>query len=285
MTTPLAGAAVRAAGARRAVACALAAVLLSGCAQSVDPIERMGRKAAQKVRHHPRTGTGTAAGAPAPGAHRRWGLAAPLAPAPPAHRVLPPRAPGAVPPVVDHVPTREKVVFLTYDDTYRDTYDHGAGDDARFVDMVRDLRLPISMFLTHPVGAPGHDHFGRLRALGAGIENRTLTHPFLPGLGYVEQHAEICGQQDHLKARFGTAPRLLRPPHGTYDADTLRAAGACGIDAIVLGRASTQNDALRPGDIILTGFRKETSPTETTARTLRRIQEQGFTVGRLEDYL
>ncbi|MZD09245.1 polysaccharide deacetylase family protein, partial [Streptomyces sp. SID5785] len=43
--------------------CALAAALLAGCAQSVDPIERMGRKAAQKVRSHrpaeaaaPRTG-------------------------------------------------------------------------------------------------------------------------------------------------------------------------------------------------------------------------------------
>ncbi|MBV1938152.1 polysaccharide deacetylase, partial [Streptomyces sp. BV286] len=51
----------------------LAGVLcLSGCAQSVDPIERLGKKAAQKVRTH----------APAADAYRRWGLAAPLAPAP-----------------------------------------------------------------------------------------------------------------------------------------------------------------------------------------------------------
>ncbi|MGY0024466.1 polysaccharide deacetylase family protein [Streptomyces sp. cg35] len=291
MTTPWAGAAVRAAGVRRAIACALAAALLTGCAQSVDPIERMGRKAAQKVRHHPRPAAG-AAGPAAPGAHRRWGLPAPLAPAPgpPAQRVLPPRAPGKVPPVIDRVPTKDKVVFLTFDD--------GAEKDSRFVDMVRDLRLPISMFLTHSVAGPGYDHFGQLRALGAGVENHTLTHPFLPGLGYVEQHAEICGQQDRLKGRFGTAPRLLRPPYGNYDADTLRAAGACGIDAIVLWRASMQindlryadGDRLRPGDIILTHFRgpsdlKGTTLTEMTTRMLRRIQEQGFTVGRLEDYV
>ncbi|MEV1020956.1 polysaccharide deacetylase family protein [Streptomyces sp. NPDC050264] len=262
------------------VACALAAVLLSGCAQSVDPIERMGRKAAQKVRHHPRT---AAAGVPAPEAHRRWGLRTPLAPAPRAHRVLPPRAPGAVPPVIDRVPTRDKVVFLTIDDG---SIGDGAEQGPRFTDMIRDLRLPVSVFLTHSGTDPGHDRLGRLRALGAGVGNHTLTHPFLPGLGYVEQHAEICGEQDRLKARFGTAPRLLRPPYGNYDADTLRAAGACGIDAIVLWRAARRSDDLRPGDILhAPSAPKGESLTGTTARTLRRIQEQGFTVGRLEDYL
>lgn len=274
MTVPWAGAVAGRTGARL-IGCVLAAALLTGCAQSVDPIERMGRKAAQKVRHHPRP-AGGAAGPAAPDAHRRWGLSAPLAPAPkpPAHRVLPPRAPGKVPPVIDRVPTRDKVVFLTFDD--------GAEKDPRFVDMVRELRLPISMFLTHSVAGPGHGHLGRLRALGAGVENHTLTHPFLPGLGYVEQHAEICGQQDRLKARFGTAPRLLRPPFGTYDADTLRAAGACGIDAIVRGRAG--GDRLRPGDIILPPSRGPSDLKHTT-HLLRRVQEQGFTVARLEDYV
>ncbi|WP_018528411.1 polysaccharide deacetylase family protein [Streptomyces sp. HmicA12] len=275
---------------RRAIACALAAALLTGCAQSVDPIERMGRKAAQKVRHHPSPPPAPAAGAPAADAHRRWGLTAPLAPAPRAHRVLAPRARGKVPPVIDRVPTRDKVVFLTYDD--------GAEKDPRFVSMVRDLRLPISMFLTDSVAGPGYDHFGQLRRLGAGVQNHTLTHPFLPGLGYVEQHAEICGQQTRIASRFGSAPRLLRPPYGNYDADTLRAAGDCGIDAIVLWRASMQindlryaeGDRLSPGDIILTHFRgpsdlKGTSLTQMTTRMLRRIQEQGFTVGRLEDYV
>ncbi|MER5950837.1 polysaccharide deacetylase family protein [Streptomyces sp. NPDC001904] len=271
------------------MACALAATLLTGCAQSVDPIERMGRKAAQKVR---RSDPPAAAGAPAPDvdAHRRWGLTAPLAPAPRPHRALAARAPGRVPPVIDHVPTRDKVVFLTFDD--------GAEKDPRFVDMVRELRLPISMFLADSAAATGYDHFGRLRRLGAQVENHTLTHPFLPGRGYVDQHAEICGQQTRLKSRFGSAPRLFRPPYGDYDADTLRAAADCGIDAIVLWRASMQindlryadGDRLRPGDIILAHFRgpadlKGTTLTEMTSRMLRRVQEQGFTVARLEDYV
>lgn len=46
------------------------ALLLTGCAQSVDPIERLGKKAAEGVRPH----------ATAPGRdYRHWGLTRPLA--------------------------------------------------------------------------------------------------------------------------------------------------------------------------------------------------------------
>ncbi|MFG2657938.1 polysaccharide deacetylase family protein [Streptomyces sp. NPDC048425] len=325
-------------GPRRLLAAALAAgvlvpALLTGCAQSVDPIERLSRKAAEKVRHsHDAAPTATPAVGPgggawgalgagkagegagsvhvaplhaparhgetsragrAPDAYRRWGLSAPLAPAPrpPArHAAGAGTGPHALPPVVDHVRTKDRVVFLTFDD--------GVDRDPRFADMVRDLRLPVSVFLTDGVAGPGHDHFGRLRATGVSVQNQTLNHHFLPSLPYAEQHSEICGQQDRLKNRFGTRPRLLRPPFGEYDQNTLRAAATCGVDAVVLWRASVASGdlrdvdggRLRPGDIVRAQFRDGGDPhgttlTGTTARLLRRIQAQGFTVGRLEDYL
>ncbi|MFJ4619169.1 polysaccharide deacetylase family protein [Streptomyces sp. NPDC088812] len=256
---------------------------LTGCAQSVDPIERLGKKAAERVRPH-----GPDAGPP----HRRWGLTAPLAPAP----TRPSRPSGplsgspggtALPPVVDHVPTRDRVVFLTYDD--------GAERDPRFVDMVRDLRLPVTMFLTDSVVGPGYGHFARLRAVGAGLQNHTLDHAALRGLPYTGQRAEICGQQEKLHARFGVRPRLFRPPYGTYDTTTLRAAADCGITAVVLWRAAMGpadltytrgTHRLRPGDIIAVDPDESLGPTlrERTTRLLRRIQEQGLTVARLEDY-
>lgn len=254
---------------------------LLGCAQSVDPIERLGKKAAQRVRTH----------APVVRqAYRHWGLRAPLAPAPspPARRAVSSgRAPG-LPPVLDHVRTRDPVVFLTYDD--------GAERDPRFVDMVRELRLPVSMFLTDSVVGPGYGHFARLRAVGADIQNHTLDHPALRGLPYAGQRAEICGQQDKLRARFGIRPRLFRPPYGTYDTTTLRAAADCGVAAVVLWRAAmTADDVtyahgdrhLRRGDIILVGPDESTGPTlrERTARLLRRVQSRGLTVARLEDYV
>lgn len=183
------------------VAGALTAALLTGCtgcAQSVDPIERLGKKAAQEVRRSKPNG-------PTPAAYRHWGLPAPLAPAPrpPARHALRGAGPGLAP-VVDRVPTRDKVVFLTYDD--------GAERDPRFVDMVRELRLPVSMFLTDSVVGPGYGHFAQLRTVGASVQNHTLHHASLRGLPYAGQRAEICGQQDKLKARFGVRPRLFRPP-------------------------------------------------------------------------
>ncbi|WP_443046577.1 polysaccharide deacetylase family protein [Streptomyces sp. DSM 40750] len=241
-------------------------------------------------------GPGTDAPAASPHPHpppyRRWGLSEPLDPAPSTPDRPPrPRAAGpGLPPVVDRVPTRDKVVFLTYDD--------GVEKDPRFVDMVRELRLPVSMFLTDSVVGPGYGHFARLRAVGATVQNHTLDHTALRGLPYAGQRAEICGQQHKLKQRFGIRPTLFRPPYGVYDTTTLRAAADCGISAVVLWRASMRitdlrhavGDHLRPGDIVVAPSRgpaqlNGTTLTRMTTRLLRRIQEQGLTVGRLEDYL
>ncbi|MEW2291889.1 polysaccharide deacetylase family protein [Streptomyces sp. NPDC006743] len=275
---------------RRTAAALLAAVLLllAGCASSVDPIERLGRKAAQRVRP-----TGPAA---PPQPYRRWGLTAPL-PAPPQPPARPlSRATAAAgrafapPPVLDHVDTPDRVVFLTYDD--------GAERDPRFVDMVRELRLPVSMFLTDSVIGPEYGHFARLLSVGAALENHTLEHPALRGLPYAGQRAEICGQRDKLHARFGVRPRLFRPPYGVYDDTTLRAAADCQVSAVVLWRASMTETrlrftrgrpALRPGDILLVTSDDDDldGPTlrERTTRLLRDIEAEGLTVGRLQDYL
>lgn len=282
----------------------LAAVLLSGCAQSVDPIERLGEKAAEGVRGGPGEDGGSGARGEASGqpAYRRWGLTAPLAPAPSR-----PRGPGAAGTpgasgtpgagdgvggdpvrVLDHVPTRDRVVFLTYDD--------GAERDPRFIDMVRELRLPVSMFLTDSVVGPGYGHFARLRAVGADLQNHTLHHAALRGLPYAGQRAEICGQQEKLQSRFGQRPRYFRPPYGTYDRTTLRAAASCGIGTVLLWRASMTPTGLTfakgsrhllPGDVIAMDSDESGGPSlkERTVRVLREAQGRGLTVGRLGDYL
>ncbi|QJS10447.1 polysaccharide deacetylase family protein [Streptomyces argyrophyllae] len=267
--------------ARGPAAVLAAALLLTGCAQSVDPIERLGKKAAEGVRPH----------TTAPDhRYRAWGLTRPLA-RPPAHPARPlaerPGA-GAPLPVVDRVPTRDPVVFLTYDD--------GAEQDPRFVDMVRELRLPVTLFLTDSVAAPGYPHFARLRALGAGIGNHTVDHRAPAGLPYAGQRAEICGRQDRLRAALGVRPRLLRPPYGSYDRTTLRAAADCGISALVLWRAALTPGGLtytrgahhlRPGDIVLVGPDESKGPAlwERTARVLTEAQRRGLTAGSLEDYV
>ncbi|WP_346283488.1 polysaccharide deacetylase family protein [Streptomyces sp. T21Q-yed] len=269
----------------------LASVVLAGCAQPSGSVEPGGGPGGRVVQ-----GARSAKG-PTPSAqpYRRWGLTAPLPapPSPPAQRQVSPGGDrpsgGDLLPVVDRILTRDQVVFLTYDD--------GAEKDPRFVDMVRELRLPVSMFLTDSVVGPGYGHFARLRSVGASMQNHTLDHAALRGLPYAGQRAEICGQQNKLRARFGIRPRLFRPPYGTYDTTTLRAAADCGVTAVVLWRAAMEGDGeltyakgprrLRAGDIVSVPSGEPTglSLRERTTRLLRGIQGRGLTVGRLEDYV
>ncbi|MET9603822.1 polysaccharide deacetylase family protein [Streptomyces sp. NPDC006512] len=277
------------------------ALSLTGCGNSVDPIERLGRKATQDGATPTASPSASATppahagGAASDEAYRKWGLTAPVqyAPKPDRKPQLPKAAPGKAA-VVDRIPVapQDKVVFLTFDD--------GAEKDPEFLRMAADLKLPISMFLTDNVAAADYGHFEKLRDNGSGstINNHTLTHPNLRTLPFAAQKKEICGQQDRLEKRFGQRPPLFRPPFGNYNDDTLRAASECGITSVVLWRASMQiNDfqyaegsALKPGDILLAHFRgpselKGATETQMTTRMLRSIQEQGYSIGRLEDYL
>ncbi|MEU1184307.1 polysaccharide deacetylase family protein [Streptomyces sp. NPDC005820] len=240
----------------------------------------------------PSRGQGADARAGVEAAYRKWGikpLAAP--PAPPAVKPVKLRADGGRVPVISEIPTREKIVFLTFDD--------GTEKDPQFVTMMRELRIPFTMFLTDAAIRADYGYFKKLQALGNGVQNHTLTHPDLRTLGASAQKQEICGQQSRLKDEYGTTPRLLRPPYGNWNEDTRAAAASCGLEAIVLWRESMQiknmqyqspSRKLQPGDIILAHFRgpaelKGTTITEMTANLLRHIQEQGFTVAALEDYL
>ncbi|MFJ8309098.1 MULTISPECIES: polysaccharide deacetylase family protein [unclassified Streptomyces] len=223
-------------------------------------------------------------------AYRKWGLkpfAAP--PAPPAEKPVKAK-PGEVP-VVSDIPTQDKIVFVTFDD--------GAEKDPKFVEMMKDLKVPFTMFLTDDIIRSDYGYFKPLQELGNSIENHTLSHPNLRTLGEAAQKNEICTQQKKLEKEYGKAPRLFRPPYGNWNENTRTAAKACDLQAIVLWRESMQitnmqyqrgDKKLHPGDIILAHFRgpkelKGASMTEMTANMLRHIQEQGFTVARLEDYL
>ncbi|MCM1970299.1 MULTISPECIES: polysaccharide deacetylase family protein [Streptomyces] len=235
----------------RPLAALLTAVLLTGCGASADGSDRPGEPSARA-----------------------------LAAQPYRHRL---------PPVVDRVPTGDRVVFLTVDD--------GAEQDPRFIDLVRELRLPVALFLTDSVVGPGYAHFARLREVGASLQNHTLDHTTLRGLPYAAQRAEICGQQHKLRSRFGVRPRLFRPPHGRYDSTTLRAAANCGIAAVVRWRAVMNTDGtltytkgphrLAPGDIVSLPSDDPTGLplVERTRRLLKEIREQNLRPANLESYL
>ncbi|MFD5620240.1 polysaccharide deacetylase family protein [Streptomyces yangpuensis] len=282
------------------------ALSLTGCGESVEPIERLGRRTTQEPSQTPSASAsapgsspgsspGPAQGGASDEAYKKWGLTAPVqyAPKPAQKPQIPKAAPGKVP-VIDRIPlpAGEKIVFLTFDD--------GAEKDPEFLKMAADLKLPISMFLTDSVASSDYGHFEKLRDNGSAstVNNHTLTHPNLRTLSFEAQKKEICGQQDKLEKRFGQRPPLFRPPFGNYNDDTLRAASECGVSSIVLWRVSmqinnfqyAQGSALQPGDIVLAHFRgpselKGATEIQMTTRMLQRIHEQGYKIGRLEDYL
>ncbi|MFC7309542.1 polysaccharide deacetylase family protein [Streptomyces monticola] len=224
---------------------------------------------------------------------------------PPPPRTKPPLPPGRVvdgkraAPVLDRVPTRDRVVFLTIDD--------GTAKDPRFAALMRELRVPFSMFLTDSMAGDDYAYFDRLRGGGKlsakrdgnRVQNHTLTHPSLAGLPYPAQRKEICGQQDRLQREFGQRPTLFRPPRGHYDSTTLRAVADCGVRASVMWGVNMQPDGLRydhggtrlrPGEIVLfhffgAGQLRGTELTDLTLDLLRTITEQGYAVARLEDYV
>ncbi|MFI2607032.1 polysaccharide deacetylase family protein [Kitasatospora sp. NPDC018619] len=240
--------------------------------------------------------TPSAAGAPAgadAAAWAKWGLT-PLAPAPapPADKPVKLERTGPVP-VFSEVKTSDKVVFITIDD--------GAEKDPKFVEMLTDLKVPISMFLTRDIVKNDYGYFKPLQALGNHVQNHTVDHPVMSKIPAEKQKSEICDAQSALTQQYGTAPLLFRPPFGdgANTATLNTSVQQCGPRAIVLWRESMQihdmqyqaaDKKLRPGDIVLAHFRgpkelKGATMTQMFGDLLARIQEQGFSVARLEDYI
>ncbi|MBG0830903.1 polysaccharide deacetylase family protein [Planomonospora sp. ID67723] len=213
-----------------------------------------------------------------------------------------PRPADGLPPVISSIPTRRKVVFLTIDD--------GWEQDPGFVRQVRQERIPIAAFVTRDaveaqgaadptaqggryLGAGKWDYVRSMREAGATVENHTLTHPDLPALGYEGQRAEICGATRLIRRQTGTAPTLLRPPFGNHNTLTRRAAGACGMQALLLWTATVQpggkiayqvpDKKLRPGDVLLLHFRPNLS--RDFRILVDKIRRRGFELGNLDAYL
>ncbi|MEU2428782.1 polysaccharide deacetylase family protein [Streptomyces sp. NPDC007861] len=232
-------------------------------------------------------------------AARRWKLRkTPLAaPAPPAEKPDVTTRKGfevtggkGLPPVFTAVPTKEKVVFLTIDD--------GVDKDPELLRMMTELSIPYSAFLTDYVVRDDYDFFEEMQDRGVTLHNHTLSHRYMPALSYKEQKAEICGQQRKMEKRFGSRPRLFRPPYGNYDRNTLRAAKSCGVKGVPLWAAEAFPDhmewrewdrKLHPGDIILTHFRGKAEWKASMADLIRSVMNvvtaQGYAVARLEDYV
>ncbi|MGW2860438.1 polysaccharide deacetylase family protein [Streptomyces sp. NPDC001205] len=158
-------------------------------------------------------------------------------------------------PVVSHVDTADPVVFITLDD--------GWNHDPAAQRLLLDRQVPASLFLLP--GAYSYDpgYFRTLLDHGPSrVENHTVNHPDLTTLPEAGQRSELCGAREQALARFGSEPRLARPPYGAYDATTRTVARACGSKALMTwtydfttwGGVVPPTPVLRAGDIVLLHF-------------------------------
>lgn len=280
----------------------VAAVAVSGCGSSGGEQKNAVAPQSTPAAGPPSSAAPSTAATPPPAAGdgqvsaaawAKWHLQPlPAAPAPPADKPVKLGRTGQVP-VISAIPTSDKVVFVTIDD--------GEEKDPKFIEMMNDLKIPVTMFLMDDAIKNDYGYFKPPQAAGNHIQNHTLHHPAMSTKSAVVQKNEVCGDQQVLSQQYGAAPFLFRPPYGDgANTATLNSAvQQCGPRAVVLWRETMQihdmqyqagDKKLKPGDIILAHFRgpkdlKGETMTEMFGELLSRIQEQGFSVARLEDYI
>jgi peptidoglycan/xylan/chitin deacetylase (PgdA/CDA1 family) len=224
--------------------------------------------------------------------HRYLGLR-PFAPAPPPPTVKPITLSASDPTVFSQIPLTDKVVFVTIDD--------GIEKDPKFIQMVKDFQVPITISLADVLIRDDYAYFEKLYQTGyVSIQNHTVDHPLdMPGLSATQQLYEIAVQQEKLRKEYGVKPYIFRPPGGNYDETTIASAAQAGLKGLMLWKEAmqitdmeyqTSAHRLNPGDIILCHFR---GPAQLDGESMvhmmihlyRHIQAQGFTVADITKYV
>jgi peptidoglycan/xylan/chitin deacetylase (PgdA/CDA1 family) len=217
----------------------------------------------------------------------------PFAPPPPPPAVKPVTLSPSDPLVFSRVPVTDNVVFVTIDD--------GIEKDPRFIDMVRDFQVPLTLSLADVLIRDDYAYFEKLYETGyVSIQNHTVTHPLdMPALSAAQQLDEIAGQQQKLSSEYGVTPYIFRPPGGNYNETTIASASQAGLKGLMLWKEAmqitdmqyqTSARRLSPGDIILCHFRGPAqlhgeSMVYMMVRLYRHIQAQGFTVADITKYV
>ena len=224
---------------------------------------------------------------------RRYQGLKPFAPAPAPPAVKPITLSVSDPKVFSHVPMTDKVVFVTIDD--------GIEKDPKFIQMLKDFQIPITISLADVLIRDDYAYFAKLYETGyVSIQNHTVNHPLnMPGLSASQQLYEIAVQQEKLRKEYGVAPYIFRPPGGNYNETKITSASQAGLKGLMLWKEAmqitdmqyqTSVHRLNPGDIILCHFR---GPAQLDGETMvhmmihlfRRIQAQGFTVADITKYV
>ena len=196
---------------------------------------------------------------------------------PPHDYTVPPITNGLVP-VISRIPTKEQVVFLTIDDGI---WTNPADAQVMLTDHVKATFFLVYRFIhNNPL------FFSDLaQVTGSDIQNHSYDHYMLTNLTYLQQQQDICKNADIFLQWYGKRPTLFRPSGGSYNTDTLRAAAACNMRALIMWDVTVNNGSLQyrtghslqAGDIVLMHFRltfKEDMDAFTAAAKAANLQPE-----------
>ena len=183
---------------------------------------------------------------------------------------------------IDQVPTTDKVIFLGIDD--------GLVRDPAVIALLRQERVPLTLFLVRQPAIDGKTFFQEMQSVGATIQAHTIAHPQLKKLGYSDQRHQICDELNDLTNWYGARPTLFRPPYGEWNETTRSVVAECKLNALILWRGATNDGRLdmiggsfHPGDVLLMHFR--TDLLQNLKLVFARARAEGYRIGRIEDYL
>jgi peptidoglycan/xylan/chitin deacetylase (PgdA/CDA1 family) len=253
------------------VSCLALSVLLGGC-----------NGASQAATTPEAVATPTPSITATPGTLEWYVASAPTFPLPPRPaKITVPKGDQAL--VWKRVPTDQKVAFITIDD--------GQYQDPLWADFIEQANIPVTSFLTYYFVWKVPEYFKRIHPSGRGIHNHGKSHTDFVKFPLAEQKAAICSAAQSLQDLFDRRPTLLRPPYGSFNDATLKAASQCGFPLVVTwthfieaGMFRSGGDKpLEPGAIILLHYRP-TLPKDLLV-ALQAIRQAGLVPAYLDDYV
>lgn len=183
--------------------------------------------------------------------------------------------------VVYRVETDDPVVFITIDD--------GAWTSDALGDWLDRRDLPITNFVMPGILEERADWF--LSRPSMSFQNHSYSHAHMTMSTLRRQTFEICRASRIVGEVTGVRPTMFRPPRGSWNDDTRRAAHACGIRHIVMWNVTADRSTIRTatgkpvraGDIVILHWRPELQ--DSLEHLLAHLRRLGLRPALLDDYL
>jgi peptidoglycan/xylan/chitin deacetylase (PgdA/CDA1 family) len=109
------------------------------------------------------------------------------------------------------------------------TFDDGPGNyTEQLLAILKEKKVLATFFVVGEMVLRRPQTVRRIAAEGHEVDNHSFDHPDLKHLSYSQQKAEI-EKTDRALRELGIVPKYFRPPYGSYDPSTVRAAAQNGL--------------------------------------------------------